>query len=500
MIASLRQPLHIDQRPPALGRSPGRASRTLETRALALATAIFGFCAFMPYAAMAVGSHTAIQTGNVLATVMALPALLIVWRNRPLWIYPALIAPLVLSMVAVGMTGGDISLSFKSLLLWALSALTLVVVQVFGPGFFLHLLTGVAVAAICHVIVGFWQLVAFQQGYFPLDWFYVNASFLSVQENIEIIVRYIQRPFGLFPEPSAMSASLAPFVLLWMAMLGGLVKLRQQPSRLQSILFTTAAVGSLGLMIISRSGHTAMTLAAGLALAAVWFKRSRATRGNVIAILLTLGVVIPMIIYFAADALDDRMGGSQMGNSSWAERSSSMLIGVKLLGRGGVLAGLFGLGTGMMSPLMQKLYHLEAVWSITLTYLYETGAVGAFAFFFVARAILRTWRASRFDLVFAAILFVWLVGVTITTSYVQLLPIWVCLGMLTIWNTIIEPAATPTPALPRQARASAPTEAPHAHAGLRAPGARRWSQRDEDALPEPTPEPAAPRSRRWRDA
>src|SRR5690606_21189064 len=159
----------------------------------------------------------------------------------------------------------------------------------------------------------------------------------------ETIARYIQRPFGLFPEPSAMSSSLAPLVLFWFAIVGGLIKLRQEPSPRQRLLFGIAAAGSLALMIISRSGHTAVTLAAGLVLAVAWLKRRRATPANVRAILLTLGGALPTVHYFAADFLTDRVGGAAMGNSAWAERSSSLVIGLELLGRGGLPAAIFGL-------------------------------------------------------------------------------------------------------------------------------------------------------------
>ncbi len=461
---------------------------TIGLRAPRIIAVAFGFCCFMPYAAVSVGANTAVQSGNLLSILIMLPMLVMSWRGRRFWIIPALVAPLVLSTAVVAFTGGDLHISINTLFAWALSAITLIAMQVLGPLLFLHLLAGVAAAAVVHALFGVWQYFAFQAGYFPLDWFFQNKSFLSIQDNLDIIVRYIQRPFGLFPEPSAMSASLAPFVLLWFAMLGGLVRLRRQPPRSLMILFTLAACGSLALMILSRSGHTAITLAAGAVLAVVWFKRSRATPGNALAILIALGVVLPMVIYFAADALDDRMGGAEMGNSSWAERSSSMLIGLKLVGQGGIPAVFFGLGTGMMAPLMQKLYGLEAVWSITLTYFYETGLIGLLATLLIGRHLLLKWKQSAFDPVFAAIFFVWIVGITITTSYVQLLPIWLAVGLLVMWNDIIEPAGVARAAT-RRLRFNNPISPPSQQTPD-LPPVRRWSQQSTHRK-----QP----SRRWRD-
>lgn len=413
---------------------PARASRWLNWLG-----GLFGFLCFMPYLAINAGNNTAIQAGNLLTLLMCLPLPFIAWRRRSLWIVPALMAPRFLSTLALGLNGGDIDLATKNVITIGLSLLAMMATQIFAPAAILAILSGVAVAALVHVLVGCWQIVAFQAGYLPLEWFYTNQSFLSVQENADIIVRYIQRPFGLFPEPSALGASLAPFVLLWFAMAAGLLRLRQAPSRRQTILFSIAALGSLAIMIASRSGHAAITLAGLLVLAVIWFKRSRATPGHVSAIFMVLAVALPLLIYFAVNSLQDRLGGSEMGNSSWAERSSSLLIGLKLLAHGNFSTIFFGLGTGMTSPLMQQHYGMEAIWSISLTYIYETGIVGLLVCVLLVGDTLKVWRKSRFDPVFMVVLLVWLVGVTITTSYTQLLPLWVALAMLTNWMDIFQP-------------------------------------------------------------
>ena len=132
------------------------------------------------------------------------------------------------------------------------------------------MLTGIAAATLLHAAVGAWQVYAFARGEIPLLGLYVNPSFLSVQEEAETIVNYIRRPFGLFPEPSAMAASISPWVILWAAEAMGLVRLRQQPRRWQRVLFTTAAAAGMGLIIISQSGHAAITLAALVGLAMAW--------------------------------------------------------------------------------------------------------------------------------------------------------------------------------------------------------------------------------------
>jgi hypothetical protein len=52
--------------------------------------------------------------------------------------------------------------------------------------------------------------------------------------------------------------------------------------------------------------------------------------------------------------------------------------------------------------------------------------------------LFRNWRAVAYSGVFAAIFCVWLVGVTVTTSYGSLLPLWVALGCLTVWPDFCE--------------------------------------------------------------
>jgi hypothetical protein len=138
--------------------------------------------------------------------------------------------------------------------------------------------------------------------------------------------------------------------------------------------------------------------------------------------------------------LADRVGGaSKLGNSSWEERSSSLVIGFDVLTDRGLGTAVFGVGPGLSSPVMQKEYNLEAVWSVLLASIYETGLLGLIAVMSIASLLMRTWKTSGRSLAFAAITFVWLVGITLTTSYSQLLPIWIALGWLTIWPSVCEP-------------------------------------------------------------
>jgi hypothetical protein len=458
----------------------------------AAAVAALGFCAFMPYPALPLGNATAVQMGNVLVAVMALPFVTLAWDRRALAVYPLLLAPLAVAVLKVALLdgGGDVSLSLKSVSVWAASCLAIVVVQIYGPAYALDLMTGMAVATLVHAAVGAWQFVAFSGGEFPLVGLYVNPSFLSVQDNARTIARYTRRPFGLFPEPSAMASCLAPWVLFWAAELAGVVRLRREPAAWQRALFGAAAAGGLGLILLSQSGHGAVTVVGLLLIVAVWFVRCRATAGAFALIAALSCVLLPAVLWFAAVSLSGRLGGADMGNSSWEERSTSLKIGLSLLVDGDPSRALLGMGPGLVSPALWNAARIDAVFSVLLTYVYETGLVGMGVVGWLGYYLLRVWRSLRMDLTFATFGAVWLVGVTLTTSYEQLLPLWIALGWLTIW-----PAVCRSPAVRADAvRVDVPPQAPALRrllparavaavlpAVLRGPGRARWSDGEPSA-------------------
>ncbi len=405
----------------------------------ALTTCALGFLGFMPYPAINVGNTSAVQIGNILTVLMLVPfAGVLRWR-RPLHVFPLLVIPVCASTLWVAATGNsaDLSLSLKFTAAWGVACLTVWAAQLYIPRYSLELLSGIAAAMIVHFVIGMWQFRSFQSDSFPLVELYVNQSFLSVQDNVNTIARYIKRPFGLFPEPSAMSSSLAPWVLLFAAHFFGLVHLKRKPTRRQELLFATAACGALLLIILSRSGHAAVTLAALLGLGLIWAIRIKAKPQTHLLAIAAAAIVLPIVLILAGNMIGDRLGGSsRLGNSSWEDRTNSLLIGFRLLTDGGVGTALFGVGPGHSSPALQELAGLEAVWSVLLGFVYETGLLGIVAVTWIGSTLLRSWRAARCSAAFAAITFVWLVGITLTTSYSQLLPIWIALGWLTVWPSV----------------------------------------------------------------
>jgi Na+/melibiose symporter-like transporter len=235
-----------------------------------------------------------------------------------------------------------------------------------------------------------------------------------------------------------MSSCLAPWVLLWLANLFGVLRFKQEPKGWQRTLFACAALGSLLLIVLSRSGHSMFVLAGAVLLFLAWLKNSSATARTYFVLLLVAGVVLPALTWLTVNAMQERVVDASMGNDSWDDRAASMLLGFRLLVADGGVSLLLGLGSGQTADLLWNLTGLDAVWSVLLTYIYETGLVGAMVVSWIGWHLFAIWRASRAKLVFAIIVGVWLVGITITTSYQQLLPLWIALGWLTVWPEVCE--------------------------------------------------------------
>ncbi len=423
------------------GLDPDDASRWLPLLAGGMA-----FACFLPYPAMAIGNATAIQLGNVITAVMVLPVLMMSWSRRPFFLYPMLMMPLALSALWVAASGrGDAMVSLKTMIAWGISAIAMLAAQLWSPRYSLAMLTGMALATLLHTAVGAWQFYAFSTGgAFPMLELYENVSFLSVKENADIIARYIQRPFGLFPEPSAMTSSLAPWVLFWVAELLGLVKLRTAPAPWQRKLFALAAAGALALMLVSRSGHSALTVLALLGFVVIWLTRARATVRTSIIFTAGLGIILPAVLWAATWAMADRLGGaSELGNSSWEDRANSLWLGLQLMVSGDFWTILLGMGPGMTAVAIYESARLEAVWSVILSYGYDTGIIGMLVLFGTGLYLLKTWQVAGRGVVFMGFAAVWLLGVTLTTSYEQLLPQWLALGWMTVWPMICKPGEEP---------------------------------------------------------
>lgn len=85
---------------------------------------------------------------------------------------------------------------------------------------------------------------------------------------------------------------------------------------------------------------------------------------------------------------------------------------------------------------------VNAVWSVMVGYVLETGLLGALALTLVLIMVVRAIARSPARLMGLSCLGVWLAGVALTTSYLPLLPIWLFLGVLLAWDRIFSGRAS----------------------------------------------------------
>ena len=82
-----------------------------------------------------------------------------------------------------------------------------------------------------------------------------------------------------------------------------------------------------------------------------------------------------------------------------------------------------------------------AIFSLTVCYYMETGLVGSLALLGVLGMALRAIARSSAVRLGLGVLFTWLVGVGVTTSYMPLSAIWLFLGAMLCWDRLFPPAS-----------------------------------------------------------
>jgi hypothetical protein len=304
-------------------------------------------------------------------------------------------------------------------------------------------------AIVVHALIGLYQVRSFAHDDFPLLFLYRNPSFKSMEQWSRIYAVYIKRPCGLFPEPSAMAASLGA----WLVLLAGLLI---DPRHTRTLgwrggpAVAIALAGGLVLVGLSRSGSTFAILGSILAvgIARLCSGRRDAGAGRLVltglVLLASLMVAVVAALRLTDQGLSDRM------SSSWGFRGLSIVAG--LTSNTDPMSLIFGVGAGQSTPIIRsQLAGLPlppdqdelAIFSLAVCYYMETGLVGALALLVVlAMVVSAIARSSAVPLGLAA-LGTWLVGVGATTSYMPLSAIWLFLGAMLHWDRLFpRPACT----------------------------------------------------------
>jgi hypothetical protein len=308
-------------------------------------------------------------------------------------------------------------------------------------------LKAAAFAILVHSLIGFYQIYSFRNEEFPLLFLYKNPSFRSLEEWSPVYARYIKRPCGLFPEPSAMAASLGP----WLVLLTGFILDPVQAKRLGWRSGKGAAAVACGFVLLplSRSGCTFAIMAAVMVLCVAKFRGQFTSFG--VGKLLSLTAVLLGGIGVLAYAISGlSQGYEERIASSWGVRGMSIQAGLTSNIELGSLA--FGVGPGQSPPIIgRKLAGVPltedegtlAIFSLTVCYYMETGLIGACAMLAVLMIALRAIVRSSAVLLGLCSLATWIVGVGAATSYMSLSAIWFYLGLMLCWDRLFpSPAGT----------------------------------------------------------
>ena len=412
---------------------------------------LFSLVCFIPNPALPLGDSTGLQGGQIMA-LLSLPFVLISGLpKRHTLILLLLLLPMLVSGLLVVLTGRALSNEVVLKLTVATVLVFLVLVpagKVANKRYALPLLSGVAWGVMLNVAVGLYQVYSFARDEFPLPDLYQNPSFDIITGDPETYALYIKRPFGVFPEPSAMAASIGPWIVFIVAMLI-YPKLRRGMPRGLRVQLLLAAVGGVALILLSSSGFTVWLLIS-LLLAGLPALKDRLLRLHRLGswfVLITFVMVGVALVYFSLANVGSRLDIQE--NSSWSARLASIVWALSYLGTSpGNL--FFGVGPGQSSLLLQSPeaftvlpesfgeIAVTAVWSVAARYVQEMGLLGAVALALTLIMVLRAIVRSSARLMGFSCLLAWLAGVVLTTSYLPLLPIWLFLGVLLNWDWIFE--------------------------------------------------------------
>lgn len=412
--------------------------------AVALASA-FVFSCFFPFPAIDIGNSTGLQISHIFALVMLPFIALHFIPRRQVATLGILVFVATLSACVAVLSGPatDGALASKAVVEIALALLVLIpmgwIIRRVG---LTRVLPAVAAALIVQALVGLDQVVQFQSNQFPLLFLYHNASFKFSTQLAFVFAAYEKRPFGVFPEPSAMVASIGPWFML---LLSGLLypSIRTARRSLTRALLWLGALAGGGLIALSRGGDSAIVAGCAVALVLGGIRSSRRSRssGRSKVAITAAGVALVTTIGGTILQLTQRLQIETGLDPAWLHRLTSVTGGLALMGQG-LRQLLFGVGPGQSEALIIST-HVNpegAIDSLSAGFIVGCGALGAFALLVVLMLVVRAIRRSSARAVGYVCLVTWLGSVALTTSYLLLSPIWIFLAVLLEWDRIFAPA------------------------------------------------------------
>jgi len=305
---------------------------------------LYVVASFLPYLALPLGASTNIPLTSLLAPL---------WLPRALR-YPRLLAvvgllafaPLVTGYFGM-LVGRPVSNPF-ALVTWAAYVLPVAVIAVLVIESSEQVVRAIAFGAGASALFVLFQQWAIARGTVPFLAYYDMPGYAAIRPDL--VVNYIRRPFGLFPEPSFMAGTLA------LATTAMVLLLRASSRRLAPVHYAVVAL-VLTALVVSRSGSAVV---AGLVLLGVVLApHARGLRWP-----LVFGAVGTGGAFVAAQILERR---SSAVDFSWSDRSASIVAAFAHTAEDPVTA-LLGVGRGHAA-------HLFSTGEISLSSFEVVGAV-----------------------------------------------------------------------------------------------------------------------------
>lgn len=392
----------------------------------------------LPYPGLAVGNNTGLEMYDALSLAVVPLVLIMGVPKRHLAAFMLFLVPAAISAVVAAGAGRIESVTTGAAVLvgLVLGFIPLICIGVFArKSYFTAILHGVCLATVIHTAAGAYQVYAFANGFFPFLGILRNPGYMPLDAVAENWTLYIRRPFGLFPEPSAMAASLVPWLII---MVGLLLYPDISPVVLGKgtrLWVLIAAAGGIWLVIWSRSGFVVPMI---LMLVALSIPRAVKAVSEVfvvrrMALVLVAIAAIWLMVIFAQNQFGNRLETSTAADP-WADRRSSLEIGVRLPNND--LESLFlGVGPGQSTIILQDTKGLDTVWSVTIRNYADTGLFGLFCMLAIGGIVMFAILRSPVRYAGALAAVAWLFGITFVTSY-GLNSIWFFLAFLLNWDHV----------------------------------------------------------------
>lgn len=391
----------------------------------------FGFICLLPYPSFPIGNTSGLQGGHIISIFVILLAFTSRGRitiNTGALIYFTLVTPLALTLIILDRS----SINFNATIAQCIGLLVIPAAYTIcrTDRGLEQVLNGSALAVIFHSLIGLIQQFYYSRNDFPFSWIYINPSFSTMlYEELSLLYgTYTKRSFGIFPEPSAMFASISPWLVIYATRLSTIPC--PDPTEKRTLQLTALFLGTV-LVSLSKSGGIVYYTALVLPFIYIYSRRQILKQSATGIIYTGLLVILSIIasIWLIGSYLD-RQTAQANAVGSWEERESSIRFGIDLFINGDSLNFILGHGPGNIPEITSSAVGSTSIHSWIVAYIAGSGlmaliAVAALGFTFLLKILISrsNWRyISAAGMV--------LVTLSLSTGYFQLLGIWMFIGLL----------------------------------------------------------------------